>query len=79
MFRFFNEAKDTYRLNITKIEVEFADQMHEWLALQNYMIALSDSKMEGYNICLYRQFHIVLTAALLPVSGTQPLENPLIM
>ena len=58
------------------MEMKFADIMQDWLSLQKYLLKISDSKDKGYDATTYRQFLIVLKAALMPES-LPPMENPL--
>ena len=60
-----------------KMEMKFADIMQEWLSLQNYLLMISDSKKCGFEATTYRQFLIVLKAAVMPESCLPPMENPL--
>ena len=62
-----------------ELDIEFIEDMREYLALQKYLMSVSDSKQNGFQIILYRQLHIVLKAALLPDTGRPPMHNHLIM
>ena len=61
------------------IDIKFADMMMDWLSLQKYLMAISDSKDNGYQITCYRQFLICLKAALSPPNGLEPLYNKFTM
>lgn len=62
-----------------ELDIEFIEDMREYLALQKYLMSVSDSKENGFQITLYRQLLIVLKAGLLPDNGRPPLHNHLIM
>ena len=75
IYKVYNSSFSSFGLEVngSKIEPKFADLIREWLALQKYLLNISDSKSKGFKITAYRQFHICLRAALLSM------DNPLIM
>lgn len=84
VYKFYNKTMTLFGLNNVdgknvELDIEFIDGLRDYLALQKYLMAISDSKDKGFQITLYRQLHIVLQAALLPDNEGPPMHNHLIM
>lgn len=83
-YKFYNQLMPSFGLDRVdgknvELDLEFIEILREYLALQRYLMAKSDSKQDGFQITLYRQLHIVLRAALLPDNAHPPMHNHLIM
>lgn len=84
LHHFYNKTMASFGLNNfdgenVELDIEFIEDMRRYLGLQKYLMFVSDSKQNGFQITLYRQLHIVLKAALLPDNGRPPMHNHLIM